>query len=177
MPCSSLARPLPKGATGIQHCKELHDDGNAALIPGIWTSIRGDENVVLRFLGKNMNVYFKAADFRFCWFYGWVPHKTEIQPGAHVQQVSAEGKMGTISRVHHSAFSKPELEHLGLVLFSKKHRKKVVKSYSHQSPTLCVIRRRSNQESQQSQERPDDFGKDGTVSRVPSSSPSPSFHL
>ena len=51
LPCQSLCRPLPKGALEIQHAKALHDDGNSALIPGIWTSSLGDEVAVLHFIG------------------------------------------------------------------------------------------------------------------------------
>jgi hypothetical protein len=50
LPCQSLCRPLQKGAIGIQRAKALHDDGNSALIPGMWTSLLGDEAVVLRFI-------------------------------------------------------------------------------------------------------------------------------
>jgi hypothetical protein len=35
LPCHVLCRPLPKGAIGIQRTKDLHDDGNLAVIPRI----------------------------------------------------------------------------------------------------------------------------------------------
>jgi hypothetical protein len=54
LPFESACRPLPKGATGLQQVKELHDDGNAAVIPGIWTSLIGDETVVFRFYGRGI---------------------------------------------------------------------------------------------------------------------------
>jgi len=79
MPCASLCRALPKGAVGLQHVKELHDDGNAAVIPGVWTSVIGNETVSLKFLGRGMNYSLAATDLRFCWFYGWIPHKTEVR--------------------------------------------------------------------------------------------------
>jgi hypothetical protein len=90
---------LPKGDIGTQRVKELHDDGNDGIIPGIWTSVAGDERVVLRCLG------------RFCWFYGWVHHKTEVldDPTA-----TCKGQMGKMQRVHHSAFSKLDIQHIGL---------------------------------------------------------------
>jgi hypothetical protein len=127
LPCVSLCRMLPKGAIGTQRVKELHDDGNAGVIPGIWTSVLGDESVVLRFMGRGMNSCFRASDRRFCWFYGWIPHKTEVFDDS---AVTCRGQMGTIQRIHHSAFSKLDIEHIGLVLFSPKHVKDVVKSYS-----------------------------------------------
>jgi hypothetical protein len=127
LPCVSLCRVLPKGAIGTQQVKELHDDGNAGVIPGIWTSVVGDERVVLRFLGRGMNSFFRATDRRFCWFYGWVPHKTEVLDDP---MATCKGKMGQIQRIHHSAFSKLDIEHIGLVLFSPKHVKEVVKSYT-----------------------------------------------
>jgi hypothetical protein len=39
LPIKSLCRMLPKGDIGLQQVKELHDNGNAAVIPGIWTSV------------------------------------------------------------------------------------------------------------------------------------------
>jgi len=130
LPCRSLARELPKGATGIQQCKELHDDGNAAIIPGIWTSIRGDNNVVLRFLGTNMNICFTTTEERFCWFLGWVPHKTEMREGLERFSRQKRGKMEQVHRIHHSAFSIPQIEHFGLVLFSGRYMKKAVESFT-----------------------------------------------
>jgi hypothetical protein len=57
----SLCRPLPKGAIGIQRTKPLHGDGSSALIPGIWTSLLGDDVVVLPFVGQCFNIYFQTA--------------------------------------------------------------------------------------------------------------------
>jgi hypothetical protein len=44
----------------------------------MWTLLLGDEAVVLRFIGKHFNVCFRTTTFRFCWFVGWTPHKTEL---------------------------------------------------------------------------------------------------
>jgi hypothetical protein len=45
VPFPSLAsRPLPKGATGMQFDKELHDDPNASAIPGVWTSMTSNQD-------------------------------------------------------------------------------------------------------------------------------------
>ena len=126
LPCQSLCRPLPKGAVGIQRVKELHDDGNAAIIPGVWTSIIGDPTVCLRFVACRMNYFFTATDRRFCWFYGWVPHKTEVHANPAIR---AHGAMAELQRLHHSAFSKPEFEHLSLILFSPKYVKETLSSY------------------------------------------------
>jgi hypothetical protein len=135
--CETLARAFPKGAIGIQQTKALHDDGNAALIPGIWTSVAGDDNVILRFVGCNFDAYFRTTTKRFSWFYGWIPHKTEMimrQGQASVTGCSNHCKcshkpMDTFFRLHHSAFSKPEFEHVALILFSKKHVKNSIQSY------------------------------------------------
>jgi hypothetical protein len=128
LPFQSLCRPFPKGATGMQLSKELHDDGNAAIIPGLWTSVVGDPNVTLRFRGYGLDHYFAASNLRFCWFYGWVPHKTEYLDVLNPKKQTHS--METFHRLHHSAFSKPEIEHLSLVLFSKKHMESVVKTYT-----------------------------------------------
>ena len=57
MPLEALCRPLNKGAVGFQLTKDLHDDGNASVIPGVWTSITGDERVVLRFVSTFFNIH------------------------------------------------------------------------------------------------------------------------
>jgi hypothetical protein len=84
LPCHNLDRPLPKGAMGLQLVKELHDDGNACVIPGIWTSVIGDDRVALKFFGAGINHHFQATNRRFCWFYGWIPHKSEVVGDASI---------------------------------------------------------------------------------------------
>jgi hypothetical protein len=128
LPCQSLCRPLPKGAIGIQRTKALHDDGNSALIPGIWTSLLGDEAVVLRFIGRRFHVYFRTTTFRFCWFMGWIPHKTEV---LEKPTIRSEGTMSNVERIHHSAFSKTEIEHLALSSMHPTCMHVSVDSYSH----------------------------------------------
>jgi hypothetical protein len=128
LPCQSLSRPLPKGAIGIQRTKALHDDGNSALIPGMWTSLLGDEAVVLRFIGEHFNVYFRTPTFRFCWFMGWIPHKTEVL-GAPANR--SKGTMSVVERIHHSAFSKPEIEHVAFSCMNPTCMQDSVDSYSH----------------------------------------------
>jgi hypothetical protein len=61
LPCWSLCCPFPKGACGIQKTKGLHDDGNAGIIPGIWSSILGDPDVVLRSISPNTEIFFRAS--------------------------------------------------------------------------------------------------------------------
>jgi hypothetical protein len=128
LPCQSLCCPLPKGAVGIQRAKALHDDGNSALIPGMWTSLLGDEAVVLRFIGKHFNVCFRTTTFRFCWFMGWMPHKTEL-----LENPATRSKipMSVVHRIHHSAFSKPEIEHLAFSCLNPKCIQESVDSCTH----------------------------------------------
>lgn len=126
LPCSTLCRAFPKGATGLHRVKELHDDGNAAVIPGIWTSIIGDPDVCLRFIGRGMNHALSANTARFCWFYGWIPHKTEV---TEAPQTRSKGAMHGIDRLHHSAFWKPEFEFLALELFAPPQVKDILKTY------------------------------------------------
>jgi hypothetical protein len=129
LPCQSLCRPLPKGAIGIQRTKVLHDDGNSALIPGIWTSLLEDKTVVLRFVGRTFNIHFRTNTFRFCWFMGWIPHKTEVLD--HPTSWS-KGLMTGVERIHDSAFFKPELEHLAFLLsMNPKCMRSSVESYTH----------------------------------------------
>jgi hypothetical protein len=128
LPCQSLCCPLPKGAIGIQRTKALHDDGNSALIPGIWTSLLGDKAVVLRFVGRTFNINFRTTTFRFCWFMGWIPHKTEVLEGPTSR---LKGLMTGVERIHHSAFSKPELKHLAFSSMNPKCMHSSVESYTH----------------------------------------------
>lgn len=110
-------RALPKGATGVQLHKELHDDSNASVIPGIWSSVTASDELLrtkLRFAGRGLNVSMFASKRRFAMFYGWIPHKTEGEDKAPNR---SQGKMIGASRVHHSAFSKVEMEFLAFSLF------------------------------------------------------------
>jgi hypothetical protein len=105
-PCVSLCRPLPKGTLGMYPAKPLHDDGNSCIIPSMWQSVVGHDYLKLLFLGKQMKVEIRASHQRFCWFMGWIPHKTEL-----LREVPT-------FRICHSAYSKPELEHLTLALLN-----------------------------------------------------------
>jgi hypothetical protein len=107
LPCRALCGPLPKGAIGIQRTKDLHDDGNLAVIPGIWTSVQGDPHVVIQFVVKSFNVYFRTLDLCFCWFMDWILHKTEVLLNPNYRSL---GLMKEVEHIHHSAFSKPGLE-------------------------------------------------------------------
>jgi hypothetical protein len=64
----SIERPLPKGAVGFNKTKDLHDDGNSSIIPGIWSSHSDDNDIILRFCGRNLNVFLHTTMHRFCFF-------------------------------------------------------------------------------------------------------------
>jgi hypothetical protein len=128
LPCQSLCRPLPKGAIGIQRTKALHDDNNSALIPGMWTSLLGNEAAVLRFIGKHFNVCLRTTTFRFCWFIGWIPHKRILLENPASR---SKGAMLVGHRMHHSAFSKPEIEHLAFSCLNPKCMQDSADSCSH----------------------------------------------
>jgi hypothetical protein len=105
-PCGSLCRPLPKGTLGMYPYKALHDDGNSCIIPSMWQSVVGHDFLNLVFVGKQMKVQIRASNQRFCWFMGWIPHKTELLGD------------DPLFRICHSAYSKPEMEHLTLSLLN-----------------------------------------------------------
>ena len=106
-----VPRIFPKGTVGMYNSKNLHDDKNGALTPSIWTSVVGKDGTTLTFYGVNFELSLDATEHRFCYFMGWIPHKTVCK------DVTKDiYKM----RVNHSAYSKPEYEHLALVLFHKK---------------------------------------------------------
>jgi hypothetical protein len=128
LPCQSLCRPLSKGAVGIQRVKALHDDGNSALVPGAWTSLSGDEAAVFRFVGKHFNVSFRTTTFLFCWFMGWIPHRTEILENSASR---SKGVMSVVHQIHHSAFSKPKIEHLAFSCLCPKGMQDSADSCSH----------------------------------------------
>ena len=65
-----VPRAFPKGTLGMYSTKILHDDNNSALLPLMWTSIIGDENVSLTFYGVDFEPSLKATTDRFCWFMG-----------------------------------------------------------------------------------------------------------
>jgi hypothetical protein len=117
-PCVSLCRPLPKGTLGMYPSKPLHDDGNSCIIPSMWQSVVGHDFLNLVFVGKQMKVEIRASHQRFYWFMGWIPHKTEL--------------LGDVPmfRICHSAYSKPEMEHLTLSLLNSSCRKATVDTFS-----------------------------------------------
>ena len=129
LPCAAASRIFPKGACGIMLTKDLHDDGNGAICPGIWTSVLGADNVVLRFMSTQFNIHFKCATHRFAWFQGWIPHKTECVDNPNHM---SEGKMDKVERIHHSAFWKPKMEHVALVEFHDECFVQAVDSYSEE---------------------------------------------
>ena len=133
LPCQGASRLFPKGATGMMRTKSLHDDGNGALCPGIWTSVVGDPAVVLRFKTTQFNVHFKCTNYRFAWFMGWIPHMTEVAGDLNARSA---GPMKNMDRIHHSAFWKPKMEHIALVEFHEKCYKAAVNSYSHKVETV-----------------------------------------
>jgi hypothetical protein len=77
-PCGSLFRPLPKCTLGMYPAKALHDDRNSCIIPLMWQSVVGHDSLNLVFVGKQMKVEMRASHQQFCWFMGWIPHKTEM---------------------------------------------------------------------------------------------------
>jgi len=132
LPWSSLIRPFPKGSIGVHRYTPLHDDANGAVTPGVWTSLRGADDVYLNMAGHNMNINIRGTDRRFCWFMGWIPHRTIPTNGATCQNDGGE-KTG-ITRIHHSAYSKLEIEHVCLHLFSPEMVCRTVSSISVDVP-------------------------------------------
>jgi hypothetical protein len=84
----------------------------------MWQSVVGHDYLNLVFLGKQMKVEIRASHQRFCWFMGWIPHKTEL--------------IGDVPRfrICHSAYSKPELEHLTLALLNSSCMRATVDTFS-----------------------------------------------
>ena len=96
-----VPRVFPKGTLGMYQTKTLHDDDNGAISPSLWSSIVGDDNTYLSFHGVNFEVKLVTSTFRFCWFMGWIPHKTTT---------TTTGRSKKMARINHSAYTKPEFE-------------------------------------------------------------------
>ena len=105
-----VARALPKGTLGMYPSKTMHDDDNGAISPSIWTSVVGDDDTTLTFYGVNFEVSLSTTTNRFCWFMGWIPHKSKSK--------NPRQKRNNM-RVNHSAYTKPEFEHFVLTLLCK----------------------------------------------------------
>ena len=123
LPWYNSERIFPKGTVGGAVTKDLHDDGNACLMPSFWTSIEGNKDTAINFLGHKLNVDIPATSKRIVLFMGWIPHRVHSMRDPSFRSV---GDMCR-ERVHHSAFAKKEYEHISLHIFSRKNRTKVVK--------------------------------------------------
>ena len=104
-------RLLPKGAAGIQPNKDMHDDDNGVISPSCWTSMtEADTPTELCFLINGHDVFLRATALRSVLFMGYIPHET---------RPADPNKPPTTPRVHHSAFAKPEAEHLAAHILGK----------------------------------------------------------
>ena len=136
MPVRGSMRHLPKGATGLCPAKTLHDDGNSALAPGVWTGFTGCSHggkAVLRFVFRDRIISMAALQKRLVLFHGWVPHVTEASGKVVFNSMPFQVEQGEF-RSHCSSFLKPEQEFVSLVLFSPENLKKTVDGL-HQAPS------------------------------------------
>jgi len=114
IPFKHCCRPLNKGATGVVSEKPLHDDGNAVLCPGMWSSLKTEKRpVVLIFRIPRKQIIMEATLYRFALFYGWIAHKTEFKDKDN-ENVDSTIDLEDNVRVHHSGFVKHHCEHFGL---------------------------------------------------------------
>jgi len=106
------SRPFPQGTLGVSLEKQIHDDANGLLVPGLWQCLASDPLNPVRFVFQttNMSYSFQSSKKRFAWFNGMIPHKTEA---IHVKFDSDD------TRVHHSAYWKPVHEYISLVLMAQ----------------------------------------------------------
>ena len=108
----NVSRPLPKGSLGLGLNKPLHDDSNGIVSHGVWRTLQEDpaNPVWFQFFTHKKAWEIKATQDRMCFFNGHIPHRT-VTKGGPVKPTSTR-------RVHHSAYIKPEHEHISLVLCS-----------------------------------------------------------
>jgi hypothetical protein len=103
-------RILPKGAAGIQTAKEMHDDDNEVICLGCWSSMtEADTETDLCFLINGHEVFIRACAPRNLLFMGYIPHES---------RAADRNRPAQTPRVHHSAFGKPEAEHLAASVLS-----------------------------------------------------------
>ena len=103
-----LRRPLPKASLcTYKDGKDLHDDENGRISPSIWINLTDNRDTVLEFNLVNLTTKTVCTKNRFVWFMGFVPHRTY---NIHGKQESG--------RISYSAYTKPDYEHLGLVIFN-----------------------------------------------------------
>ena len=119
-----IPRCFPKGTVGMYATKSLHDDDNGALTPSFWSSVVGDSNVVLTFHGMKFEISITASTGRFCWFMGWIPHKSSL-----ISEEIPPKK----NRINHSSYCKPEYEQLSLAVLHKKHFCDVIKTVKYKN--------------------------------------------
>jgi len=104
------SRILPKGALGTSRSKPMHDDDNGVISLGCWTGLtEADTPTDLVFVVNGAEVILGASALRWVLFMGYIPHET--RPTDPTQP-------GSTARLHHSAFVKPEAEHLAAQVLS-----------------------------------------------------------
>ena len=113
------ARIFPKGTLGMYYTKTMHDDDNGAVTPSVWQSVVGDDNIMLSFHGVDFEVGLVTTTHQFCWFMGWIPHKSSK---------ILEQTENQVRRINHSAYSKPEYEHFSHAILHKNYYRQTMSS-------------------------------------------------
>jgi hypothetical protein len=108
----SAQRVLPKGACGIIPYKAMHDDNNGTISPSLWTNSNMTEPAsptLLVFVINGCEISVRVSALRWLMFMGYIPHET--RPASPEQTCNEP-------RLHHSAFVKPDAEHMAAHIFS-----------------------------------------------------------
>ena len=105
------SRLLGKGACGIHPYKPMHDDKNGMISLSFWTTMTEPEAPTeLVFVMNGFEVKVRVRALRWVLFMGYIPHESRpVAPDSHA---------ATAPRLHHSAFNKPEAEHLATHILS-----------------------------------------------------------
>jgi hypothetical protein len=114
--CAS--RLLPKGATGNARYKPCHDDDNGVISLSCWTNVvEPDTATELVFLINGFDVVLAASALRWVLFMGYIPHESRPAESRSAPPTTClDQRKGSSQRVFHSAFVKPEAEHLATLL-------------------------------------------------------------
>ena len=105
-----IPRIFPKGTLGMYPTKSMHNDDNGAATPSIWMSVEGEDSTTLSFHGVDFEISLRATTHRFCWFMGWIPHKSTST--TNIPKKNSK-------RVNHSSYTKPEYEQFAYALAHK----------------------------------------------------------
>ena len=117
---AGFSRPFPQGTIGLRHNKSLHDDGNAAIMPGLWQCVQADPDnpVYLQFTTSSARWRISSDTGRFAMIKGLIPHETKLR-----KNMTGASR---VQRISHSSYWKLEHEYVALALMAPENCKDLI---------------------------------------------------